>query len=287
MGTDYDVYGMPHTFVGMVGDNYRYPFEHALPYFENDDFTMVNLEGTFTDSTDHLNKEYCFRGPYDYSKILTAGSIEAVTLANNHSYDFGEVGYQDTKSSLEAEGITYVEQCKTALYTTASGLIIGLYADQFPTDKRTMQQSIAKLREDGAEIVIASFHWGYERWYQLVAEQVDFGHAAIDAGADIVVGHHPHVLQPIEEYNGGVIYYSLGNFAFGGNRNPSDKDSVVIQQTVIRDVDGTVRLADTTAIPFCVSEHANYNNYKPIPYEPDSESYERAMSKLNGTFAVP
>lgn len=284
LGTSHDTYGKSGTFVRIVGDNYGYPFENVLTYFENDDFTMVNLEGTFTEHTKPAEKRFRFRAPSAYAKILTAGDVEAVNLANNHSLDFGEIGYDDTKKALESENITYVEDCGTAFYTTETGLKIGLYAAQFDLQVSTMKKGIAALREGGAELVIVSFHWGTEGSYRPTDQQKKHAHAAIDAGADIVYGHHPHVLQPIEEYKDGIIYYSLGNFSFGGNRNPKDKDSVVIRQRVIRESDGTVHLGQTELIPFCVSSVSGKNDYKPTPYEAGSKKYNRVLSKLDGTF---
>lgn len=287
LGTDHETYGGQGTLVYMVGDDYGYPFEHAKAYFENDDFTLVNLEGVFSDYNVPAEKTYRFRAPPAYAKILTAGSVEAVNLANNHSYDYGSTGYADTKAALESEGVTYVEEYGTALYTTESGLMIGLYAGQFTIDVPGMQSAIAQLRSQGAEVVICSFHWGVEGSYRPTSGQEYYAHAAIDAGADIVFGHHPHVLQPVEYYGDGVIYYSMGNFAFGGNRNPRDKDTAVIRQTVIREPDGSVHLDETQLIPFRLSSHSGYNDYKPMPYSTDDEAYTRTLSKLDGSYTGP
>ena len=284
LGDDYSVYGAAGRFTTIVGSNYSYPFENAMPYFGQDDFTLVNLEGVLSGPLPPAEKKYRFRGPVDYAKILTAGSVDAVNLANNHTYDFGTTGYKNTLNALEAENITYVEDAGTATFTTESGLKLGLFSGQFTVDLADMKKDIQQLRDDGAEIVIASFHWGIERSYTPTSDQKKVAHAAIDAGADIVVGHHPHVLQPVEEYKNGVIYYSLGNFSFGGNRNPSDKDSVVVQQLVIREANGTVHLGETKLIPFRVSSVTNRNDYKPTPYAVDSADYKRAMRKLNGTY---
>ena len=284
LGDDYNVYGASGRFTKIVGSNYSYPFENAMPYFGEDDFTLVNLEGVLSGPLSPANKKFRFRGPVDYAKILTAGSVEAVNLANNHTFDFGTTGYKNTLNALEAENITYVEDDGIATFTTESGLELGLFSGQFTVDLDNMKKSIKQLREDGAEIVIASFHWGIERSYTPTSDQKKVAHAAIDAGADIVVGHHPHVLQPVEQYKNGIIYYSLGNFSFGGNRNPSDKDSVVIQQMVLREADGTVHLGETRLIPFRVSSVTDRNDYKPTPYAEDSTDYKRAMSKLNGTY---
>ena len=287
LGTDHDSYGGSGSFVKVVGDDYSYPFQNALPYFEADDFTLVNLEGVLCTNRTPADKTFQFRGPVEYAKILTAGSVEAVNLANNHTKDYGTSGYNSTLDALKSEKVTCVEDKGTATFTTESGLKIGLYSGQFEADQADMKKDIKALRDGGAEIVIASFHWGTEYSYRPSSSQKKLAHAAIDAGADIVVGHHPHVLQPVEKYQDGIIYYSLGNFSFGGNKNPPDMDSVVIQQLIVRDADGTVRLGETKLIPFRVSSVTNKNDYKPTPYAADSTDYKRTITKLDGTFNGP
>lgn len=280
-------YGSAGSFINIVGDDYDYPFANVLPYFENDDFTMVNFEGTLTDSTEAVDKTFNFHGPPAYARIVTAGSIEAVSLSNNHTYDYGAVGYADTISALEAEGILYAETKGTYLYTTESGLTIGIYANSFYYDPADMSQKLASLRQDGAEIIVVSMHWGVERTYTPTEDQQYYARTAIDAGADIVFGHHPHVLQTVEKYNGGIIYYSLGNFSFGGNQAPSDMDTAILQQQVIREADGTVHLGELTVIPCSISSEDYVNNYQPTPLEPASDRYLRVFSKLALTPDMP
>ena len=123
-------------------------------------------------------------------------------------------------------------------------------------------------------------HWGVEKTYTPTKEQPDAGYAAIDAGADIVWGSHPHALQPIEHYRDGVIFYSLGNFSFGGFTVPADFDTALLQQEVIRDADGTVSLGALTVVPCCISSIADRNNYQPTPYTAREEGYDRVLEKL-------
>ena len=115
-------------------------------------------------------------------------------------------------------------------------------------------------------------------------DQWKAAYKAIDAGVDIVYGHHPHVLQKIEEYNGGYIFYSLGNFCFGGNQSPTDMDTAMMQIDVIRDLDGNVTMGELTIIPCCISSISGSNNYQPTPYREGTEGYERVMQKLSGTW---
>ena len=168
-----------------------------------------------------------------------------------------------------------------------NGLTIGLYGMvYYKLDVEDMTREIAALREAGCDLVIVAPHWGAEGSYHPTQEQIDVGHAAIDSGADIVWGSHPHVLQPIEEYGGGIIYYSLGNFVFGGNLYPKDLDSALLQQEIIRDEEG-VRLGQLTVVPVSVSSMETRNNFQPTPYGPGTEQYNRVMSKLDGSFAGP
>ena len=246
-------YGL--AFIQTVGEDYKYNFANVIDYFENDDFTMLNLEGVLADEGKAANKQYTFRGPTAYVNILTQNSVEAVSLSNNHTRDFLEEGYLSTTQTLTDAGVSYVEQDKTLIYTTESGLTIGIYAVNI--DNLKEEEIVAAISELDAneeiDLVVLCAHWGQENTFKANATQKTLGHAAIDAGADIVYGTHPHTLQPIEEYNGGIIYYSLGNFAFGGNNNPKDHNTALVQQEVIRDVDGTVKLGKLTIVPCSVS----------------------------------
>ena len=274
-------------FIGLVGQNYDHPFADVIDLFKNDTATFINLECTFTESNNAANKRFNFKGPKDYINILTRGSVEFANVANNHSYDYGEEGYQDTVSLLKEHGIAYGEHKKTTLFEVADGLKIGVYSMDAPTNTNGLASGIQSLKEAGADIIVASMHWGEEYWYVPNQDQVIIAHAAIDAGADIVYGHHPHVLQKIEEYKDGIIFYSLGNFSFGGNNNPADKDTAVLQQEFIRYPDGTLEMGELTIIPCYVSGIVLEwgNDYQPTPIpETDETAYQRVLSKLSGTW---
>ena len=271
------------VFENVVGHDYDYPFQNVREYFENDDFTMINLEGVLGEEGYAQDKQFTFRGPSEYTQILTGSSVEAVTLANNHSRDFGHKGYLRTIELLEEAELTYVENNGTALHTTASGLTIGLIGCCFNYPK-DMAEIVTELREAGAEVVVYAFHWGMEGAYYPLSHQVDQAHDAINCGVDIVYGHHPHVLQRIEEYNGGIIFYSLGNFCFGGNQQPQDLDTAILQQQVLRHPDGKVELGELTIIPASISSVPIKNNYQPTPYPEDSEEYQRVLEKLSGGY---
>lgn len=267
-------------FIKTVGEDYDYPFQNVRTYFENDDLTFVNLEGVLGEAGYPTEKTFNFRGPAEYIQILTGSSVEVVTLANNHSRDYGQAGYNSTVDILNEAKLPFVERDSSRIFTTESGLTVGFYGLMFTLDKKDMAEEIANMRSQGAEIVVVACHWGSEHVYNAGSEQKKVAYYAIDCGADIVYGSHPHVLQPVEWYNGGVIYYSLGNFCFGGNTDPKDYDTAILQQEIIRHPDGTVELGSLTAIPASISSITKSNNYQPTPYDPGTPEYIRTMEKL-------
>jgi hypothetical protein len=265
-------------------DDLGYVFAKTKQYFEDDDFTMANFECVLSDAdTAPADKNFTFRAPTAYAGLLTAGSVEFVTLGNNHVLDYGQDGYADTRSALDAAGVAYAGRDEYTLYTTAGGLKIGVYAVSFGTADQ-IRTGVRALKDAGAEFIIAALHWGDEGSYDINADQTAQGHAAIDAGADVVYGSHPHTLEPIEQYNGHYIFYSMGNWSFGGNTNPRDKDTVIARLTVERDAGGAVSVTGLELIPCASSGVKDGNNYQPVPYEKDSEDYARTLTKLDGTF---
>ena len=274
------------SYENTIGDNYAYPFEKTVQYFKDDDFTFVNLECAMTASTSSDDKNFCFRADPAYAQILTSGFVEFVTLGNNHVLDYGEQGYADTKAALDAVGVGYAGRDEGKIYETKSGLKIGVYAVSFGKTQQ-IKDGIAALKAEGAEFIIAALHWGDEGSYDVNDLQKEQGHAAIDAGADIVIGSHPHTLQPAEEYNGKYIYYSLGNWSFGGNTAPRDPDTIILKLKVERDIDRKLSVADRTHIPCACTGVTGGNNYQPVPYEEGSEQYARTLSKIDGTFDGP
>lgn len=275
--------GATVSYQSVVGTDYAYVFAKTLQFFQDDDFTMANFECVLSDYDTAATKNFTFRTSPDYVNILKEGSVEFVTLGNNHVLDYGEQGYTDTRNTLDSAGITYAGRDESTVYTTENGLKIGVYAVSFGTADQ-IKKGVAALKDQGAEFIIAALHWGDEGSYEINADQTGQGHAAIDAGADIVYGSHPHTLQPIEKYNGRYIFYSMGNWSFGGNTNPRDKDTFIAQITVRRDTDGTIAISGLDIIPCASSGVTDGNNYQPTPYEEGSQEYERTLSKLDGSF---
>lgn len=274
------------AFESVVGTDYAFPFAKTVQYFEDDYFSVANLESTLTTSNASSGATFTFKSDPEYARVLTEGGIEAVTLGNNHSGDYGEQGREDTRSALDAAGVQYADDGSWCIYERDGGIKIGLYSKLYPT-KENVVSGVTALREAGADIIIAGLHWGLEGSYQVTADQQAVGHAAIDAGADIVYGCHPHVLQRVEEYEGRYIFYSLGNWSFGGNTAPRDRDTAIAQVTVKRDAGGEISLDGYTLIPCELSSVPDINNYQPQPYDEGSEGYSRAMSKLDGSFTGP
>jgi len=269
------------TMYDSVGEP-SYFFRNVKSIFENDDLTIVNMEGPLTTSEDLQEKEFSFKGRPEYTRILTEGSVEAVNLANNHSYDYGEQGYQDTIQNVENAGITSFGYERTALLDI-KGVKVGLAGIYVLKDgmerESQLKEHIASLKQQGAQLVIVNFHWGSEKENYPDDIQVSLAHTAVDNGADLVVGHHPHVLQGIEKYNGKYIVYSLANFCFGGNSNPSDKDTMIFQQTFTIQNQEVAKDDNIQIIPCSVSSESNYNNYQPTPAE--GEEKTRIQEKID------
>lgn len=280
---DYD------TSLNACYDNYGadYFFSNVKSIFSADDLTIANFEGTLTDSEEREDKEYAFKAPAEYAGILTSGSVEAVNTANNHSHDYGDQGYEDTISALDSAGILNFGYDKT-LVTEVKGIKVGLVGIYELKDhlerKEQLQQNIAKVKAEGAQITIVIFHWGNEKEEVPDSNQTTLAHLAIDEGADLVCGHHPHVLQGIEEYKGKNIVYSLGNFCFGGNQHPSDMDTMIFQQTFTVDQNGVKADNVTNIIPCSVSSDSDYNNYQPTPAEGDEAA--RILNKIQERTAM-
>lgn len=261
-----------------------YFFQNVQPVFAQDDLTIVNMEGTLTEETAREPKQFAFKGDAEYAKILTAGDVEAANLANNHSFDYGKKSYEDTIKALEAEGIRSFGYERTAVVDVKDVKVglTGVYelAEHIGC-KQEMLDNIASLKEQGAQIIIVSFHWGQERENIPTDVQIALAHAAIDHGADLVLGHHPHVLQGIEEYKGKNIVYSLGNFCFGGNSSPKDMDTIIFQQTfTIKE--GELQQDNVTNILPCKISSAyeeGYNNYQPVLVE--GEEKEKILQRLS------
>ncbi len=277
---DYD------TSLNAYYENYGadYFLQNVKDIFSTDDLTIANFEGTLTDSDEREDKTFAFKAPASYASILTGGSVEAVNTANNHSHDYGDQSFDDTLTALDDAGIVHFGYDETAVMDV-KGIKVGLVGiyelyDHLEREQQ-LKDNIAKVKADGAQLIVVIFHWGNETETVPDSNQTTLGRIAIDEGADLVCGHHPHVLQGIETYKGRNIVYSLGNFCFGGNSSPSDMDTMIYQQTFTIDADGVKKDNVTNIIPCSISSAAydGYNNYQPTPAEGDEAT--RILGKIN------
>ena len=277
---DYD------TSLNAYYENYGadYFLQNVKDIFSADDLTIANFEGTLTDSDEREDKTFAFKAPASYASILTGGSVEAVNTANNHSHDYGDQSFDDTLAALDDAGIVHFGYDETAVMDV-KGIKVGLVGiyelyDHLEREQQ-LKDNIAKVKADGAQLIVVIFHWGNETETVPDSNQTTLGRIAIDEGADLVCGHHPHVLQGIETYKGRNIVYSLGNFCFGGNSSPSDMDTMIYQQAFTIDADGVKKDNVTNIIPCSISSAAydGYNNYQPTPAEGDEAT--RILGKIN------
>ncbi|MDY4079713.1 MAG: CapA family protein [Clostridium sp.] len=287
LGTDTN-FGYEGSFtyeLDIYNNDYSHIMSNVKNIFENDDYTIVNLETTFTESNFKADKgsgvAYHFKGPKEYVNILTSSSIEGVTVSNNHIYDYGEQGFKDTINTLTENNLDYCGEGYKIL-KEIKGIKIGFLGYQGWIDseelKNTIREDIKELRDNGAKIVIPYFHWGEERAFQPNETQMNLARYSIDNGADMVLGSHSHVIGTLENYKGKLIAYSLGNFSFGGNFNPSDKRTFILQSKFDFENDEIVKIQHKI-IPTLISSVEYKNDY--VPTVANDEIKEEIISTLN------
>jgi len=273
-----------HAFMRVFEANNR-DFSYFLRYtrsiFEASDLSIVNLEGTLTYATEHMDLPFVFRAPPSFARILTYGAVDVVTVANNHTPDFFEVGYQDTLAALRAEGIAYFGNDMNTILEV-NGIQVGLFGflmwNDSPQHRADIVNAITDLRQRGAQLIIAYHHWGIMQHNMAADYQRDLGRFTLDSGADLVLGSHPHVIQGIERHDGRFIVHSLADFCYGGHSHPPDQDAFIFQQTFTF-IDGVLmQTEDITIIPVMMSSTRAYNNFQPVPA--DAGDARRIMERL-------
>ncbi|MEG0876782.1 MAG: CapA family protein [Oscillospiraceae bacterium] len=264
-GRDFAYSGSFDEMYDQMGAEY---FFSGIKEFYNDDLTMVNFEGTLTKATNPATKTFVFKGRPEYANILKAGSIDIVSLANNHSLDYLQRGYSDTIRNLSP--VVAVSAYEKMPILEVKGVKIGFASNLGwgfdGAQKEFIQNAVSSLRAAGADIVVFNFHWGIERAYHSNKTQRDIAHYCVDQGADLVIGHHPHVVQETETYKGKQIVYSLGNLVFGGNHNPADKNCLIFRQSFKIDLNTRLPISEThSALAYRVSSVKHRNDYHPVP----------------------
>ncbi|MDD3109991.1 MAG: CapA family protein [Eubacteriales bacterium] len=247
---------------------FSWPFSGFTEFFGRDDLTMVNLENVLMDvNRDRdLRRLHNFRGPVEYAQILPAGGVEAVNIANNHFPDYGAAGKRSTRDALTSAGVAYAGYSALYIYEK-DGVKIGFAGIRetiYHQDKSRIAREVAELKAEGCHYVVYAIHAGEEYSLRHNALQAEMAHAAIEAGANLIIGHHPHVPQGIEVYGGGLIFYSLGNFVFGGNLALSTFDSLVAQIT-LQFKKGVLLQSQVQLIPVLTSGASPENDFRPIP----------------------
>jgi|GEM_PF-747237 len=263
------------------GHDHSHFMRNVAHIFRDSDLAIVNLEGTLTYATDHMDKAFVFRGPPHFARILSSAYVDAVTISNNHTIDFFDQGYRDTVDALRAEDIAYFGN-EFNIIKEVNGIQVGMFGYRIWGDtaqnRNNITRSIEYLQENGAQLIIAYFHWGVEGANTPEQYQVNIGRFAIRQGIDLVLGAHPHVIQGTEKYMGRHIVYSLANFCFGGNANPRDQDSFIFQQTFTFYQDILQPNDDTNIIPVFVSSVRYRNDFQPTVAE--GEDAERILARI-------
>ena len=284
--------GEPGDFQSVVGTNYAYPLSGVKHIFEADDLTMVNLEGTFTTAYDAVDKPYRFRADPAYVQVLTEGSVEAVSASNNHADDFFDAGVSDTLSTVTGAGLQYARAGSPMIREMEGGLKIGVVAYNTVENwegedvwRSAVLTDIEKCKAENCDLIIGFMHWGtVEYLTEPEYWEVEFAHDMVEWGCDMIVGGHAHILQRMEYYNNVPIFFSMGNFCYGGHLNPPDKDSVIVQADfTYNSLTDEVSRSGLRVIPCLVSSRTDANDYCPTPCQEGSEDYQRIIERLEWT----
>lgn len=268
-----------------------YPFQKTSQYFKVADVAIGNLEAPFADTGEVFEKKFNFKVPPKYAYGVREGGIEVVTLANNHIMDYGEPGLATTIQTLDRLGIKHsgaglnMFEAHQPVVVEVRGKKVAFfgYSMTFPSefyatydssgtaypDSEFMQCALTYW-EDLVDFSVVSFHWSAEKLESPKDYQIHFAHLAIDSGADLVLGHHPHVLQGIEIYKNRLIAYSLGNFAFGSYSNYA-VDSIILK---IYLEDGGLYSAQ------CIPINVDNREVEFQPQVVDGKRKEKIISKL-------
>ena len=252
----------------------KWSFGGVSEYFRADDLTFVNLEGPLTAIPQKVVKKFPIKGDPRHVQALVEGSVEVVNLSNNHILDCGKEGLAETLSVLDRAGIGYAGEGHV-FETEVRGVTIAFFGyNGWSADAGLIARIRRDLAASRAHVRIVEFHWGVERTYKHNAVQERLAHAAVDAGASFVVGAHPHVVQDVQVWKGVPIVYSMGNFVFGANKNPADKDSMIVRARFTPE-----GLLDWQVIPAKLSSVPHANDYRPVIVR-DGREKQRILRKV-------
>ena len=259
-------------FAGLVDKNgYDYFFKNVMTLFEADDFTIVNLEGPLTTAKDYYGKaNYYFRGRPSDAKILSSSGVEVANVANNHIFNFGQAGFDETLEALAAENVGACGY-DVVYYAQKDGITVGFVGfDQWLSTNDDIRRVISEVRPN-CDLLIASYHGGIENTHSISDAVRTAGRLMIDLGADLVIGNHSHMYSGVEKYKGKYIIGSLGNFCFGGNLKPKEYSCAIFRQAFTINADGSVEDAGIDIIPAQVGSRRNVNDCQPSVMTSDYE----------------
>ena len=281
-------------------DSFLAPFDDL---FSADDLTIVNLEGVLSDSAAgaRSNKNFVFRGGTRFTGILTGHSVELASLANNHAEDYGSRGLRSTQEALEAAGIPWIRRTEGYIYARGGVrvAVFALDAAGFRREGARVCAEIARLKEEGlVNAAVAIFHGGKEYVPRHYAVQSNAAQALIDAGADLVIMHHPHVVQGVAWYRDRCVCYSLGNFVFGGNTRIQSRTwyrthiatslyGLVAQADLYFSDDGAYLGQEIRLYPVFTSGDRRLNDYHPRPVTGDEAAEVMACVQFDTAFDLP
>lgn len=252
-----------------------YFLKKVSSYFLNDDFTVGDCENVFSDSSNLKVRDkgqydnpgieaYWFKSSSKNASILSSGGIDCVSISNNHINDYGSQGYEDTKAALDAAGVQWGEEGKTVYYEKRGYKIAVICVSMYGSGIVPNIIEYIEEADNESDYQIVYFHGGTEAIHEPEEWKKQACHDLVDAGADLIMGDHPHVLQPLEKYNGATIIYSLGNFIFGGNRHPENR--TIIYQHTLTITEGKLKIQVGKIIP-CYVYTGDTNNWQPAVIE--------------------
>ena len=265
-------------------DNVRY-------IFEEDDFTTVNLECVMSDRNltardKGSGRAFWFKAPTENIEILTCSSVEGVSIANNHTEDYGEQGYLDTIETVENAGLDYgIEE--EIIYYEKNGFRIAVICSGLWGEWQA-NEIVDYLEEakEQSDYQIVFYHGGTEGVYEPEQWRVRASRKLVDNGADLVIGNHPHVLQPREVYNGVEIIYSMGNFCYGGHSQPKNRTMIYQMELTVDPMKNEVTNEESTIIPCYVYTGGGNNNFQPAVIE-DEDVKQRVLDFMDGNRSTP
>ena len=272
---------------------YDYLFSGVYDILSHDDLTVANLEGVFYNSEyNKVAKTYNFRSPTEFAQILPLSSVEAVSLANNHTEDYGAPGIRSTVAALDEVGVSWfgtTEYADDVYVYEKDGIRIGfvaVYATYWYNHIDRLSADIQALKDRGCNVLVGVMHAGTEYDYAHDSGQQKLADYFIRNGCSVVIGHHPHVIQGVYVYNGATVVWSLGNFVFGGNKAMRALYTMLAQFTFSFDGDGTYLGHTLNIIPAQYSGFADFNNYCPIPVDGEDADTVIGMIQRDSNFTL-